>query len=162
MNGGLKKNYFFKNLSLIMLMILSLNINIKAQYCNGFSEKNCKLPIDWNYEISSQSVGIEMYQGQVYRIYAVLYSDNEYSIRFCPDNELGKIQYRLLSEGVELAKRTFDSGFESELSHIEFVNTITRRILIEVKVQKTSLNIDRDNVKCLGITIGSTKEYSIN
>lgn len=147
-------------ITLLLLIIAIYNSYLQAQSCFGFSENNCELPIDWDYNISSQSINLEMYQGQSFRLNVILYSDQKYSIRFCPDNELGTIQYRIISDATELAKRSFEPGFESEMDHIEFVNTLTRKITIEVKVLKSNINIDLNDKHCLGITIGHKEEYS--
>ncbi len=141
----------------IILILFSLPLIGNSQNCDNFFETSCILPSNWDYEINSQSMNIPMYSGQSFKYSAVFYEGLEYSICFCAEEGLGNIRYRLLSTDVYL-DQIFNSDFDSNMAHMEFINKNTRIILVEVQVlREQGKRIDPTDKKCLGIIIGQKK-----
>lgn len=145
----------FKHLKLLILFIF-VSIFSFSQNCDHFGENYCTLPFDWDYEINSQSMNIPMFEGQTFKFSSVFYEGYDYYVGFCVHEELGAVEYRLLSTDVYLDKK-FSGQENDRLEHIEFTNKTTRIIIIEVKVPRTSTYVDVSNKHCVGIIIGQKK-----
>lgn len=140
----------------VFLFIFFLPLFSFAQDCDHFGESYCTLPFDWDYEINSQSMNIAMFEGQAFKFSSVFYEGYDYYIGFCAHQELGAVEYRLLSTDVYLDKKFSDDN-SSRLEHIEFTNKATRIMIIEVKVPRKNSYIDTNNKQCVGIIIGQKK-----
>ncbi|MCK4664589.1 MAG: hypothetical protein KAT68_17095 [Bacteroidales bacterium] len=139
-----------------LILISGTSLTSTSHDCNNFSQSNCVLPVDWPYEFNSQSVNITLIPGQSYKFSAVFYENYDYYIGFCTEEGGGNLQYRLLSTDVYLDEK-YDPISNTGIPNIEFINTNTRIVIIEVKILRSSATIDVNNKQCVGIIIGSKK-----
>lgn len=136
-------------------------MDLFSQKCYDDKAFNCNIPLDWDYELNSQSTQFKALEGQAVRVNVVLYAGTKYSIFFCLSDDITGISYRLIDNNLEIAKGTINKGYEYEFKKLDFINSITRNVTIEIKIFRTSNKIDYEIEKCVGVIIGHNNDYKL-
>lgn len=142
-------------MKILLLIAFSFFGYLSFAQCNGFHKENCDLPMDWDYEFNSQSMGTGIFPGQAFRIKVILYEGNDYYLGFCKQEGITNFQFKVQLDNIELDQSSAIEESES-LKYIELSIQKTIVAIVEVKLARTQdMNFHVSNLKCLGIIIGN-------
>jgi len=142
-----------------ILIVITLTIfgYLSFGQCNGFNKEYCELPLSWDYEFDSQSMGTGIFPGQAFRIKAVLYEGNDYYLGFCKQEDSGNIQFKVTLEE-KVLNQNFAKQENENLAYFELSIQKTVIAVIEVKLDKNqNTSYNPSDLKCMGIIIGNKK-----
>lgn len=139
---NMKKYYLF---AVFLLTFISVN---NAQDCTGFHQYHCTYG-DYTYFYSKQSKSALFARGQTSEMKFIVYGGEEYYINICAHRKFGDIQFKIFEDTPE---RTliYDNSTDDYSKTVEFVNEVTRKLIIEVTVPDEKGSNDK---RCVGVLI---------
>ncbi len=99
----------FKITPIIALLILGLTTNVNAQ-CKAFAKKVC-LPELGTYTHDGNYHAAILVEGEEAELYKTFYSDMEYRVAICGEDQLPKIEFKVLDSNKNVLYSNKDSDY---------------------------------------------------
>lgn len=99
----------FKITPIIALLILGITINVDAQ-CKAFAKKVC-LPELGTYTHDGNYHAAILVEGEEAELYKTFYSDMEYRVAICGEDQLPKIEFKVLDSNKNVLYSNKDSDY---------------------------------------------------
>lgn len=142
--------------SLFLVFSLVCTLNVVSQNCDDYQLRYCE-GMGKPYKISGQSRQATFEKGQTSVFHLTVYKDFEYSIQICSSKNLKDIYFKIKEDNVA-QEVLYDSSVEdNKYLQKEFLSLKTRRLIIEVTVPESDMEVtDEDydkRVGCVGVLV---------
>ena len=140
-----------KFLTTIFLLSFLVSIpTINYAQCKNFTRKTC-MPQLSPYIYNGQLNSAILSEGDVAELMLTFYSNQDYRILICAEENLGKIGFRLLDSERNLI---FDNKDHDYTSMWDFSSTSTQQLIVEITVPENDTDAKKVKSGCVSILIG--------
>lgn len=134
--------------SLIFIFVLILPFQSNSQ-CKSFTKDVC-IPKLSPYIYNGQLNSAQLNEGDVAELMLTFYSNQDYRIIVCAQENLGKVQFNLLDSQRKLIFSNKDHDFASSW---DFTSTTSQQLIIEIIVPEGN-NPESVEIGCVSILVG--------
>ena len=137
-----------KNLSLLFLLSILIPIGISGQ-CRGFTKKTGR-PLVEPYIHNGQMNSAVLFPGDSAEIMLTFYSEQQYRLVICAEEQLGDVSYQVSDIGRNLI---FDSK-DSNSKVFDFKVESSQQLIIAVAVPESDNTHDLKYQGCVAVLVG--------
>jgi hypothetical protein len=134
---------------IIALFILGITVNANAQ-CKAFAKKVC-LPELGSYTHDGNYHAAVLVEGEEAELYKTFYSDMEYRVAVSGDEDLPKVEFRVLDADKNVIYNNKDNNYAPTW---DFKLESSQQLKIVVKVLTTDKPEDTPESGCVSIMFG--------
>lgn len=141
-----------KNLlyTILLLPFVAITFDTIAQDCTDYHQYHC-MYADYTFFYSRQSKSALFRKGQTSELKIVAYGGDDYYVAVCAHRKFGDIHFRIFEDN-EKRSLIYDNAKNNYQESITFTNTITRNLIIEVKVPEGD-GRNLSERRCVGVVI---------
>lgn len=134
---------------IIALFILGITVNANAQ-CKAFAKKVC-LPELGSYTHDGNYHAAVLVEGEEAELYKTFYSDMEYRIAVCGEENMPKVEFRVLDADKNVLYDNKDNDYSPTW---DFKLESSQQLKIVVKVLASSQSQETPESGCVSIMFG--------
>ncbi len=134
---------------IIALFILGITVNVNAQ-CKAFAKKVC-LPELGSYTHDGNYHAAVLVEGEEAELYKTFYSDMDYRIAVCGEDNIPKVEFRVLDADKNVLYDNKDNDYSPTW---DFKLESSQQLKIVVKVLTSSQSGETPESGCVSIMFG--------